>query len=70
MNLTIMGITARGHFGRRRFLLLLPLPVLLVGMALLAEAGGARPDEWAEPVLIGIGLAVLLPITALIVGTG
>lgn len=70
MNLTIMRITARGLFGRRRFLLLLPLPVLLVGMALLAEAGGARPDEWAEPVLIGIGLAVLLPITALIVGTG
>jgi ABC-2 type transport system permease protein len=70
MNLTIMRITARGLFGRRRFLLLFPLPVLLVGMALLAQAGGARPDEWAEPVLIGIGLAVLLPITALIVGTG
>jgi ABC-2 type transport system permease protein len=70
MNLTIMRITARGLFGRRRFLLLFPLPVLLIGMALLAEAGGARPDEWAEPVLIGIGLAVLLPITALIVGTG
>lgn len=70
MNLTIVRITARGLFGRRRFLLLFPLPVLLVGMALLAEAGGARPDEWAEPVLIGIGLAVLLPITALIVGTG
>jgi ABC-2 type transport system permease protein len=70
MNFTIMRITARGLFGRRRFLLLFPLPVLLVGLTLLADGLGARPDEWAEPVLLGIGLATLLPITALIVGTG
>ncbi|HZN70342.1 MAG TPA: ABC transporter permease [Micromonosporaceae bacterium] len=70
MNLTIARITARGLFGRRRFLLLLPLPVLLVGLALLSSWLGARPDEWTPPVVIGLGFGVVLPVMALIVGTG
>jgi ABC-2 type transport system permease protein len=70
MNLTIMRITARGLFGRRRFLLLLPLPLLVIGLALLADAFSAEPAEWAPPVLLGLGIAVVLPIMALIVGTG
>jgi ABC-2 type transport system permease protein len=70
MNTTITRITTRGLFGRRRFLLLLPLPVLLVGLAALADALGARPNEWGPPVLVGLGLAVVLPVMALIVGTG
>lgn len=65
-----MRITARGLFGRRRFLLLLPLPALVVGLALLADGLGAAPSEWAEPVLVGLGFAVVLPVMALIVGTG
>lgn len=69
MNTTIAWITARGLFGRRRFLLLLPLPLVLVGMAWLGSSIG-RPDEVAGPVLIGIGVAVVLPLIALIVGTG
>ncbi|HZN18297.1 MAG TPA: ABC transporter permease subunit [Micromonosporaceae bacterium] len=70
MNLTIARITARGLFGRRRFLLLLPLPLLLVGLALLADALGAVPSDWGPPVLVGLGFAVVLPVMALIVGTG
>ncbi|HET8680350.1 MAG TPA: ABC transporter permease [Micromonosporaceae bacterium] len=70
MNLTIARITARGLFGRRRFLLLLPLPVLLVGLALLADALGAAPSDWGPSVLVGLGFAVVLPVMALIVGTG
>ncbi|HET8659475.1 MAG TPA: ABC transporter permease subunit [Micromonosporaceae bacterium] len=70
MNLTIARITARGLFGRRRFLLLLPLPALLVGLALLADALGAVPSDWAPSVLVGLGFAVVLPVMALIVGTG
>lgn len=35
---TVAWITARGLFGRRRVLLLLPLPALLIGLALLCEA--------------------------------
>lgn len=67
---TISWITARGLFGRRRFLLLLPLPVLLVGLAVLSRAAGIDPGQWGAPVLLGLGLGVLLPVTALIVGTG
>lgn len=67
---TISWITARGLFGRRRFLLLFPLPLLLVGLAVLSRAAGIAPSEWGQPVLLGLGLAVVLPVTALIVGTG
>lgn len=69
MNTTIAWITARGLFGRRRFLLLLPLPLILVGMAWLGTALGHAQD-FVDPVLVGIGVAVVLPLIALIVGTG
>src|SRR5206468_6368009 len=63
-------ITARGLLGRRRLLLLLPLPVLLVGLAALATGFGASPDQWGPAVIAGLGFGVVLPLTALIVGTG
>jgi ABC-2 type transport system permease protein len=69
-NPTIARITALGLFGRRRFLLLLPLPVLLVGLAALANGLGAQPADWVGPVLGGLGIAAVLPVIALIVGTG
>jgi len=69
-NMTIARITARALFGRRRFLLLLPLPALLVGLAVLADSLGARPADWADPVIVGLGLGVVLPVVALVVGTG
>ena len=67
---TVAYITARGLFGRRRVLLLLPLPILLIGLALLCRAYDVRPDQWGQAVVVGLGLAVLLPVTSLIVGTG
>ncbi len=67
---TISWITVRGLFGRRRFLFLLPLPVLLVGLAILARSSGVDPERWAAPVLVGLGLGIVLPVVALIVGTG
>jgi len=70
VNATIAWITARGLFGRRRFLLLLPLPALVILLAVLARWAGVNPGHWGEPVLVGLGLAVVLPVIALIVGVG
>ncbi|SDT70664.1 ABC transporter permease [Actinoplanes derwentensis] len=67
---TVAFITARGLFGRRRALLLLPLPLLLVGLAAICRAYGVSPDMWGRAVIVGLGLAVVLPVVALIVGTG
>jgi ABC-2 type transport system permease protein len=69
MNATIAWITARGLLGRRRFLLLAPLPLILIGLAWLGSAL-AKPREFAAPVLVGLGVAVVLPVISLIVGTG
>ncbi|WP_305789745.1 ABC transporter permease subunit [Symbioplanes lichenis] len=67
---TVAWITARGLFGRRRVLLLLPLPILLIVLAVICDAAGVDAREWGAPVIVGLGLAVLLPVVALIVGTG
>ncbi|MCW3818032.1 ABC transporter permease [Micromonospora sp. DR5-3] len=67
---TVSWITARGLFGRRRFLLLLPLPALLLVLAIVSRSLGVDPGQWGPPVLVGLGLAVVLPVVALIVGTG
>jgi ABC-type transport system involved in multi-copper enzyme maturation, permease component len=67
---TVSWLTARGLFGRRRFLLLLPLPLLVVALAAIADAAGIDPADWGSPVLVGLGIAVVLPVIALVVGTG
>ena len=69
-NPTIARITLRALIGRRRFLLLLPLPLLVVGLAVLADSLGARPDDWGHPVIIGLGIGVVLPVMALVIGAG
>ncbi|GAA2627128.1 hypothetical protein GCM10010399_68390 [Dactylosporangium fulvum] len=70
MNATIARITARGLLGRRRIWLLVPLPLILIGLALVARASGATPEEWGEPIIVGLGFTAVLPVIALIVGTG
>jgi ABC-2 type transport system permease protein len=70
LNATIASITARALLGRRRFAALLPLPALLVGLAALAHALAPDPAEWGRPVIAGLGFAVVVPMIALIVGTG
>jgi ABC-2 type transport system permease protein len=67
---TVAYITARGLFGRRRVLLLLPLPALLILLAVICRSSGVNPGQWGQPVIVGLGLAVVLPVISLIVGTG
>jgi ABC-2 type transport system permease protein len=71
VNMTIARITARALIGRRRFLLLFPFPLLVVGLTALAHAlKPERPDVWGPGIIDGLGFAVMLPVVALIVGTG
>jgi ABC-2 type transport system permease protein len=70
MNPTIASITARSLFGRKRALLLIPLPLLLIVVALLAKLSPAPTDVWVSPVVVGLGFAAVLPLIALVVGTG
>jgi ABC-2 type transport system permease protein len=69
MNLTIAGLTARALLGRRRILLLLPMPLVLIGLTLIGMTTGAPASRWAPIVLGDLGMGVILPLTALIVGS-
>jgi len=66
---TIAWLTARSLFGRRRVWLLVPLPALVILLAMLAAWVGVSPEYWAGPVIAGLGLGVVLPVIPLIVGT-
>lgn len=68
--MTIAWITARGLLGRRRSWLLLPMPAILIGVTAVGLALDAPADELIQGVLIGLGVAVILPLVSLIVGTG
>ncbi|MER7283949.1 ABC transporter permease subunit [Dactylosporangium sp. NPDC000244] len=70
MNATVAMITARGLLGRRRIWLLVPLPLLLIGLTLIVKAFGPDPAEWGEGVIGGLGFSAVLPVIALIIGTG
>ncbi|HEX5119934.1 MAG TPA: ABC transporter permease [Pseudonocardiaceae bacterium] len=69
MNSTIMALTLRALLGRRRALLLLPMPVLLVGLTLIATIARSPVDHWGLVVFGHLGFGVILPLTALIVGS-
>ncbi|MFJ8440212.1 ABC transporter permease [Kitasatospora griseola] len=70
MNTTVARLTARGLFGRRRVLILLAVPVLLLVISVIARNSNLDKLELAHSILGNLALGTLVPITGLIVGTG
>lgn len=70
MNGTIAMITFRAMLGRRRALLLLGLPLILLVLAVGLRVTGNDDLDVSVQTLQQFGLATLLPLLALIAGTG
>ncbi|WP_018657549.1 ABC transporter permease [Actinomadura flavalba] len=70
MNSTIAMITFRAMLGRRRAVLLFLLPGALLVLALLLRVTGTADLDISANVLQALGVATLLPLLALIAGTG
>jgi ABC-2 type transport system permease protein len=72
MTRTIALLTVRQLLGRRRTLLLAGLGGLLIVVALLHALGGDEGDagEWTIQLLTTFGITTLLPLVALVIGTG
>jgi ABC-2 type transport system permease protein len=67
---TIVRLGVRSVFGRRRGILLFVLPLVLVGLAVLVRALVGEDAGAAEDTLYGLGLAVIVPLVALLATTG
>ena len=78
MNATVARLTARTVLGRRRTLLLLLLPLVLLALCVFARVLAATDQDVATVLSEGLsaqllgafGLGVLLPLLGLIAGTG
>ncbi len=69
---TLISLTARQLLGRRRALIMLLLALLPVLVAVIYRLGGDQEGaaEWTAGMLDVMGLGLVLPLTALIFGTG
>jgi ABC-2 type transport system permease protein len=67
---TIARLGVRSVFGRRRGVLLFLLPVVLVGLSVLVRVLVGQDATAAEHTLYGLGLAVVVPLVALLGTTG
>ena len=65
---TVASITLRATAGRKRAILFALPPLILVLVTALLKAAHAQGD-WPSAILGGFGLDVVLPLTALIIGT-
>lgn len=70
MNAVVMQLTRRGLLGRKRAVLLVLLPVVLLLLALLVRwaSGGTTGD--AVGLVDSFGLGTLVPLVCLLIGTG
>lgn len=70
MNTTVAQLTLQSLLGRRRALLLLVLPAILLALAIAVRALAGVDDEIAGGVLSGFALGTMIPLLGVIVGTG
>jgi len=69
LNPTVAVITFRATLGRRRALLFAIPPVILIGLTVILRATNPPNHGWPYTILGDFGFSVLLPLTALIIGT-
>jgi ABC-2 type transport system permease protein len=69
-NPVIAAITVRATLGRRRAFLFAIPAVVLIALTLVLRASRPPGAQWPDHVLGDFGFSVLLPLTALIIGTG
>jgi ABC-2 type transport system permease protein len=69
-NPTVASLTVRATLGRRRAFLFAIPAVVLIALTLAVRATHPAGTTWAAQVLGDFGFSVLLPLTALILGTG
>jgi ABC-2 type transport system permease protein len=69
-NPTVAGITVRATLGRRRAILFVIPAAILIALTLVLRASRPAGTPWPDTVLGDFGFSVLLPLTALIIGTG
>ena len=67
---TIAYITFRGMLGRKRALLLFALPAVLLLLSIALRLTGNSDLDTATALLTQFGLGALLPLLALLAGTG
>jgi ABC-2 type transport system permease protein len=70
MNLVVMDLTLSGLLGRRRSLLLVALPVVLLGLAALTRWASDASTGATSSLLGNFAMGTVLPLTCLLVGTG
>jgi ABC-2 type transport system permease protein len=70
LNPTVAAITLRATLGRRRAILFAVPAIILIALTLILRASHPAGAQWPDTVLGDFGFSVLLPFTALIIGTG
>ena len=70
MNATVAQLTARSLLGRRRALMLLVLPAILLLFSFLIRAFADADAGASAGVLSGFALGTVVPLLALVAGTG
>jgi ABC-2 type transport system permease protein len=67
---TVSRLGVRSVFGRRRGVMLLVLPIVLLGLAVLVRAMVGQDEDAANVTLFGLGVAIVVPLVALIATSG